>query len=418
VTQDAAARAGRLREIVVGSRSLGDGWLRRAAYPAIIGLAVIALALMRHPELVTVPEFTNEDGQVFFLGAHFGAGPWTPYNGYLHAVPRLVGWLELLVPVVLAPMVSNLAALVGLALIGGFIASDQMSGAIPSRGARTALAVSLPLLPGSGELAGTLWGLQWYGCVFLVAAAFARPSRWLLVPITVAGLTGPFSLIVWPIFLARARDSQALAVIGCVVLQGSALLVSERFAARGAVDPLIMGQVLALRGAESVLSPSLLAAFQETSLLIPMLATLAVALVAAARAVPRSALIAIAYVVIAVAIAGVVAAPNRGDQLLAPGTGARYFLPVAVMIVVVALAAIGSRHPAYRAYGGILGMVVVIGMRHTFQVEPRPVEGWADLAPMCIGSTEPCAVPVYPPDTWTLRWPGAAGTYSARPIGW
>ena len=101
--------------------------------------AFFALLLARRPETILRAEFAFEDGKVWYLGAWhlplFEAIA-TPYAGYLHLIPRVVGYFERQGSVSMAPLVGNMVALVVVALIAAYVSSDRLSRVIPSRHVR------------------------------------------------------------------------------------------------------------------------------------------------------------------------------------------------------------------------------------------------------------------------------------------
>ena len=88
-------------------------------YTAPAGVAAITVAILalivflRSPANLLNPQFYAEDGYIFFQSAWergFLPSLLEPYSGYLHVVPRVVAGLALLVPLLKAPLVFNLAA--------------------------------------------------------------------------------------------------------------------------------------------------------------------------------------------------------------------------------------------------------------------------------------------------------------------
>ena len=86
----------------------------RAAWAAVVA-AALCLAL-RKPWALLTPQLWAEDGSIFLVqDEQLGLGAWlTPYNGYLHLLPRMVAWLtSRLVDVAWWPTAYNGAAYLG-----------------------------------------------------------------------------------------------------------------------------------------------------------------------------------------------------------------------------------------------------------------------------------------------------------------
>src|SRR5262245_126437 len=77
-------------------------------HPIVLGVVAIVALIARRPTLLTRPEFADEDGQVFYLGAllHGASSVFDPYAGYLHVAARLLALPQVLVPIEDAPLVA------------------------------------------------------------------------------------------------------------------------------------------------------------------------------------------------------------------------------------------------------------------------------------------------------------------------
>ena len=162
---------------------------------------------------------------MFFLDA-YEMGPSalvTPYNGYFHLVPRLTARLALAFDPRWMPAIYQAVAFgIWLAVI---LALFSPRIRLP---AKPALALAFVLVPHTGEVFISLTNLQWplaVGLVLLILADDpATPGQWGadLVALLICGLTGPFSIFLWPLFLVRAflrrtRASVLLALVDAVV---------------------------------------------------------------------------------------------------------------------------------------------------------------------------------------------------------
>ena len=169
-------------------------------------MAVIALVL-RKPWSLHTPQLHAEDGSIFLiqddqLGA---AAIWTPYNGYLLLLPRLVAWVARhTADPSWWPFIYNVAAF--LITAGLFIrfASPRLD--VPGK---PWLLLTFALVAHTGEVFFTITNLQWLTAFFLLLQVLmARPfttSQRIgdLTILFLAGLTGPIAIIWLPLFAWR-----------------------------------------------------------------------------------------------------------------------------------------------------------------------------------------------------------------------
>ncbi len=206
------------------------------------GLATGLILLLHARIYVQDPGFWAEDLKVFWRDqyAHgLAASLFSPYSGYLHAVPRLIAWGAWVFPIGLHPLVYFWSAFALTAWTGSLIAAS-----VGSAFAGLAMAAALVAVPDIGEVWLTPTNLQWVlGCALPVVllmprspALFVRIQQAVLV--VLAGLTGPFAIVAAPLWLAalwrawRTPDdsgvptlSAALAALTAAV-QGAVLLAN------------------------------------------------------------------------------------------------------------------------------------------------------------------------------------------------
>lgn len=228
-------------------------------------LAACSLILAaRRPDLVRSPQFWAEDGTIFFLQAHTqGAGALLePYAGYLHMVLRLVAWLGAALDPVLVPAL-YLAAAGGLTL---YVAARTQSERFPFRPSPL-YALAVVLVPDAYEVLLTLTNLQWVLAGGLVLVLISREperdaQRWHdAVAVALLGLTGPFVVVLLPLFGWRAlrrrtRFSFVLAGVAAAAacIQTYMILRSGVGAGRGtAAWEMVLG-VVGLRVGGSILA--------------------------------------------------------------------------------------------------------------------------------------------------------------------
>ncbi len=170
-------------------------------------LLLLATTLFyRKPDTFLNPQFWAEDGAVFFKESHeMGAGALLHvYAGTTHLIPRLVAGIASFFPVSAAPAIYNFSTLAVVLLVAIKILSPRWE--FPCK---VPLALSLGLLPHSGEIFMNLTNVQWYAALVLIVLILQDAPRTIwegagdLAALTLVGLTGPFILFLGPLFAAR-----------------------------------------------------------------------------------------------------------------------------------------------------------------------------------------------------------------------
>jgi len=170
-------------------------------------LAAAALAL-RKPWALHTPQLWAEDGSVFLVqDGQLGVSAWwTPYNGYLHLLPRLIAWFaRLTVDVAWWPAVYNGLAFLCSVAVFARLASPRVR--LPSK---PGLMLAFALVAGTGETLLNVTNLQWFTAFFLLLQLFTAPALTFaqrlgdLALLVLVGLNGPFALVFLPLFAWRA----------------------------------------------------------------------------------------------------------------------------------------------------------------------------------------------------------------------
>jgi hypothetical protein len=405
----------------------------RVFRPQVLFAATVVLALAasfaRRPETITRAEFYAEDGRVFYLGTWFGSPLdvlLRPYNGYLHLVPRTVGLLERLVPIQWAPALGNTVALLIVALIAGFLASDRLAPVLPDRRARLAAAVGFVLLPASQETLGSIAFIQAYLVVFLVAvglAATPRTRTWRAVEtlaVAMSALSTPIAIVLVPLHWVRVRRCGSAALGPAIALTGAAavqvaVLAASRAPAVAPADFFLFAQASILR---LVVEPFGGATWTRLAIdaalpgWVGITAAIVIAglLVVSVAAIDRWSALALLGTTGAVGILGIFRSSDASGWLLDPFLLQRYFVPAGWAAVVVVAGALFARSTAIRRAALVLAVCFAAGATADLRLPARPNLGWA-AASRCIGGPTPCVVPVFPPDTFSIHWPGPGGPY-------
>ncbi len=183
---------------------------------ALVGVAIIYL---RRPDAIANPQFWAEDGRFWYAQA-YNDGPWRSlflaYAGSLQLAMRLVASLTLLAPLKFAPHVFAWAAILIQLAPAVLINLKRFRSLIPSIKIRLLITGFYLLMPAGFEIHANLTNINWRLALvsFLIVVSIKYRSKlWILFDhafLVVAGLTGPFSIILAPIafIVYRARKDR------------------------------------------------------------------------------------------------------------------------------------------------------------------------------------------------------------------
>ena len=207
------------------------------------GCAAVALVFSRQPDAFLHAQFFAEDGKIWFADAYnvgWFVSLFRPQDGYFQTLPRLAAALSLLAPLLLAPLVMNLAGLIIQILPVPLLLSSRLS-EWGSRSLRVTLALTYLAMPNSSEMNVTneegQWHLALVACLLLLSSAPSdRAWKFLdTVVFILCGLTGPFAILLAPIaalrlWLRRERFMfWPLCILSCAAaIQGYVLLTTHR----------------------------------------------------------------------------------------------------------------------------------------------------------------------------------------------
>ncbi len=407
------------------------GWISRSPTSRWLLWLVAGFLILvaRRPETLLDAEFHNEDGQVFYLATFFLSpveSVFREWGGYLVVAPRLASLALQLVPPTYAPVLANAISLAVVSGIAAFLASDRLELLISHRGLRWAVAGGFILLPGSFETLGSMTNLGWYLAIGLILISVATTPRNLGAAVfdsalaLVAALTGPFSVLVAPLFWIRVAERRdrfscwlAIVVTASAIVQiAVVLLVGGRHP-----DPLPVLEVLGYRAIDSLLLGSLwtllltrvgvpdLVAGLGTVLLLMGLVTVIVT-----SALSREGLKVLLAALATLGASLIVLQGGYRDLLVTPYIEQRYFLIPGAYVTSAVIVGALSRGRRLRPVRLCMGLLVVVAIVGDFRLPAHKPQDWAtDSA--CIGSATPCTIPVDPIDRWTIHWPGSAGPY-------
>jgi hypothetical protein len=185
--------------------------LQSAAFWVCAVAATGALLVLRRPDAVFHAQFWAEDGVVWYADAYnHGALRALLFarDGYLQTLPRLACAVALWAPMVYAPLVTNLIALVIEALPPLFLLSTRMRNLGPLW-LRCVLALLLLFVPDASEVHAAITDAEFQmavlACLVIVAdVPRSRAGRVFdVVVLALFSLTGPFCVLLFPVALVR-----------------------------------------------------------------------------------------------------------------------------------------------------------------------------------------------------------------------
>lgn len=191
---------------------------------AAIAVALAGLVLFaRRPDALINPQLFAEDGLVFFLGAYESglSAIMQPYGGYYHLVPRLIALVALKFDPSWVPFIYNFAALTIVCLINVAVFSKRIS--LP---AKPLIVLSLALVPHTGEVFLNLTNIQWWLAVALILVLLSEDASKTIhyfcdiTAVVLCGLSGPFLVFVFPIFIVRACMRRSSSCIATAIMAG------------------------------------------------------------------------------------------------------------------------------------------------------------------------------------------------------
>jgi hypothetical protein len=200
-------------------------WWRNPRLNAWVLLALAFLMFLRKPHALHTPQLWAEDGSVFLndQDEHGLAAFFSPYMGYVHALPRIIAWAaaKLLDPAWWPAFYNGSAFLVWLAVIARFL-SPRLN--LPGK---PWLMLAFLLVPHTGEVFFNVTNLQWITAFVLLQQVLISPPRGpreqlgdfgLLL---IVSLTGPFVIAFLPLFVWRwwrQRDPHSVRTLAVVTV--------------------------------------------------------------------------------------------------------------------------------------------------------------------------------------------------------
>ncbi len=238
-----------------------DGWVsgvvserrRLLVFFALLFVLFSLVSVSRRVDSVTNPQFWAEDGTIWYADAYH-LGPFQPFlipaSGYFQSVSRLGAAMSLLVPLAFAPLLFNIIAIGFQTLPAWFFLSRRFAHLVPSFALRFLMGLTYLGLPSVFETHINLSNVQWRLSILLFLIIIARRDEriawrffdWFFL--ILAGLSGPFSIIAFPIawyyrFRGSAGVRQSIGLLvalgGTAAIQLGSALLQMSHQARGVV---------------------------------------------------------------------------------------------------------------------------------------------------------------------------------------
>jgi hypothetical protein len=338
----------------------------------MLGCAVILW--WRRPDAVATPQFWAEDAAIFFLQARELG--WRavvePYAGYFHLLPRIVAAAANSLDPVHVPLAYALTA----GLLTLHVCALALVRPLSSwRGWSWMAALAVVLVPDAREVLWVLTNVQWILAPGLLLLLLGRAPRGRagrahdLGAVIMFGLTGPFVIVLAPLFSVRAWRERSPFTLAVAAAAAAAALV-QLLPVSGALTQLarigpdwtLLGAAAGLRLWDSLLLGGRLVAPGNLATGWVLL-VLGVAL-SAALSLPRRPGVWERISLGAVAAGwmglGLLRCQEFAPLLFRPGIGARYFFPGQLLLLWLGLAAFGvagarGRRLGWLACGAFVG---------------------------------------------------------------
>lgn len=386
------------------------------AQRGLILAACAVILFLRKPDQWVNPQFWAEDGFFYHM---FRVSGWAtllePYAGYLHTLPRLIaGSADWWHPVHAPAWFVACAAATTLA-----ICARAMSDRIPLAGGPW-LAFTVVLVPDAFEVLLNVANAQWLvaaGLVLLLISRDARNPRETahdVVTAVIGGLTGPFSVLLGPLFLFRAWQRRTRSSWLLAAIVGATAVVQVVFILKlnenrppdqaihvadgvGAVGTRLSGSLLAggtLDARDPVVVRWIFSLATIAAVALPLL-------VRNRRDQQTQIMLSVAFMLLLAA--SLYRCRWVLPDLQNPGYGSRYFFPLQMILLWTVASALGGASRIWHWIGlGVFAWSLVVNV-HRLREPALGDFRWADYAER-IHDGEAVVVPINP-GGWTIPLP-------------
>lgn len=382
-----------------------------------MGLMLVAILVLRKTDSFTTPQFWSADGAVFFVDAvTLGAGSLLrEYEGFVQIIPRLLALVGSWAEITALP-----AAYVLLSL--GFAVACLLHLFSPRVALpwKPALAAAVFLVPHSGEVYLNVMNTPVFAGLLLLQLAIKQPwntpagKSTDLGLLVACGLTGPYSVIVLPLFAWRAwrtrmaADSLKFAVIAACAATQLSFWVQTHAATSGQTLPLnlpVLAGVISHRWIAALFAGGWAPA--STSLVPVILGAAFICAALLALNLRRDELreTKLVFWALAVVLVALSAWQARMDQWLFGdlANGDRYFFIPKVLLAWLIVIEASERSLFGWIARGSLVVALVLGLPSLRFPAVRDYR-WQDYCD-AIRRGEAAQIPI-PPEGWTIHYPG------------
>jgi hypothetical protein len=381
-------------------------------------MLVCAVALsFRRAGAISNPQLWGEDGRLF--GEAYTLG-WhsilVPFSGYLHVLLRLAAWQALAAGPVCARWLFAASAYATTLYVASRALSVRC--ALPRLLGIGALAVVL--VPDTYEVLLNLVNLQWVtGAGLLLLLISSDPvsvGEWIhdVMAGAVIGLTGPFSVLFFPLFIMRAirRRTPAswsiLAVVGaCAVAQTAVFLSQPAEILPKTVSDVPFSLVLpalARRVGASILLGSI--SSSDTDLYVGTVAGIAtvagVAFLAWRRGQYRTERVSLAAAIVVLLVFSFYRQRFVLDRFFRPAYGSRYFYIPQLIVIWLLLWAAVQKDRLWRIAASLLTVALVLNLPRLR--EPPYLDTHWSIYEQSLREGRKVLIPINPPG-WYIELP-------------
>ena len=191
------------------------------AKPLNLFIALLATLILasRAPDALVAPEFWAEDGILYWKEQFVDPfSLFMPSTGYLGIAPRLIALIADAFPAEIAPWLFNYLTLATMFWLYFAVASLEIRFV-------WVLPIIMAAVPTSGEILLNPTNLQWHLSLLLPLMAFSSLANHSRVLLAITSLTGPFSIIALPIWLARHKSADRIGLIIVLVSASIQIIV-------------------------------------------------------------------------------------------------------------------------------------------------------------------------------------------------
>lgn len=187
----------------------------------------ITIIIARRSDVIFCPQFHVEDGSIWYSEAYHANNPFLPFlipkSGHFQTISRIGGLLSNLIPLQHAPLFMNIIAILIQVAPALFFLSKRFEIIVKQQLGRFLIGIIYLLLPATQETHITLTTSMWRLALLAFLIIIATPSQKIIkktiysITLFISGVSGPFVLYLFPIFLIHARFLKIKLRIYCFI---------------------------------------------------------------------------------------------------------------------------------------------------------------------------------------------------------